>query len=61
MARIARLLCRACPTQRGNRCEPVFFAAADYRFYRRLVATAARRAGTALWAHCLMPQRVDRS
>jgi hypothetical protein len=34
--------------QRGNRREPVFFEADDYRFYLRLVATAARRASTAV-------------
>jgi putative transposase len=36
-------------TQRGNPREPVFFEANDYRLYRQLVATAARRAGTAVW------------
>jgi REP-associated tyrosine transposase len=30
-------------TQRGNRREPVFFEADDYRLYRRLVAAAAAR------------------
>jgi putative transposase len=33
-------------TQRGNWREPVLFEADDYRLYRRLVAAAARRAGT---------------
>jgi hypothetical protein len=32
-------------TQRGNRREWVFFGAEDYQFYRRLIATAARRDG----------------
>src|SRR5271155_178637 len=45
-------------TQRGNRREPVFFEADYYRLYRRLVATAARRAGAAVWAYCLMPDHV---
>jgi putative transposase len=36
----------------------VFFEADDYRLYRRLVAAAARRAGAAVWAHCLMPNHV---
>src|SRR5271155_3023835 len=45
-------------TQRGNRREPVFFEADYYRLYRRLVATAARRAGAAVWAYCLMPNHV---
>ncbi|MBV8336253.1 MAG: hypothetical protein JO358_12605 [Alphaproteobacteria bacterium] len=40
--------------QRGNRRDCVFFQVDDYRFYRRLVAAAARRAGTAVWAYCLM-------
>ena len=61
MARIAGVVMPDLPhhfTQRGNRREPVFFAADDYRLYRRLVATAARRAGTAVWAYCLMPNHV---
>src|SRR6516164_7432346 len=61
MARIARVVVPGLPhhvTQRGNRREPVFFEANDYRLYRRLVATAARRAGTAVWAYCLMPNHV---
>jgi putative transposase len=61
MARIARVVVPDLPhhvTQRGNRREPVFFEADDYRLYRRLVATAARRAGTAVWAYCLMPNHV---
>jgi putative transposase len=58
VARIARAVVRDLPhhvTQRGNRRELVFFAAGDYRHYRRLVAAAARRAGTAVWAYCLIP------
>jgi hypothetical protein len=46
MARIARLVVPALPhhvTQRGNRREPVFFEADDYRPYRRLPAGAPRR------------------
>src|SRR5262252_7544861 len=61
MARIARVVVPGLPhhvTQRGNRREPVFYGADDYRFYRRLVAAAARRAGTAVWAYCLMPNHV---
>jgi hypothetical protein len=48
MARIARVVVLGLPhhvTQRGNRREPVFFDADDYRPYRQLVAAAARRAG----------------
>ena len=47
MARIARVVVPGLPhhvTQRGNRREPVFFEADDYRLYRRLVGAAARRA-----------------
>jgi putative transposase len=61
MARIARVVVPDLPhpvTQRGNRREPVFFEADDYRLYRRLVAAAARRAGTTVWAYCLMPNHV---
>jgi len=61
MARIARVVVPDLPhhvTQRGNRREPVFFQADDYRLYRRLIATAARRARTAVWAYCLMPNHV---
>ena len=61
MARIARVVVPDLPhhvTQRGNRREPVFFEADDYGLYRRLVAAAARRAGTAVWAYCLMPNDV---
>jgi putative transposase len=61
MARIARIVVPSLPhhvTQRGNRREPVFFEADDYRLYWRLVAAAARRAGTGVWAYCLMPNRV---
>src|SRR5262252_5152405 len=62
MARIARVVVpglRHHVTQRGNRREPVFFEADDYRLYRRLVAAAARRAGTTVRAYCLMPNHVN--
>ena len=61
MARIARVVVPGLPhhiTQRGNRREPLFFEADDYRFYRRLIATAARRARATVWAYCLMPNHV---
>jgi putative transposase len=60
MARIARVVVPGLPhhlTQRGNRREPVLFGAEDYRLYR-LIATAARRANTAIRAYCLMPNHV---
>jgi len=61
MARIARVVVPGLPhhiTQRGNRREPVFFGAEDYRLYRRLIAKAARRAGAETWAYCLIPNHV---
>ena len=45
-------------TQRGNRREPVFCRAEDYRLYRRLIAAVARRANAEIWAYCLMPNHV---
>jgi len=61
MARIARLVVPGAPhhvTQRGNRREPTFFSADDYRFYRDLLAEAAARANAEIWAYCLMPNHV---
>ena len=61
MARIARLVVPDCPhhvTQRGNRREPTFFRDDDYRLYSALLAEAAAKAGTAIWAYCLMPNHV---
>src|SRR5580704_16664076 len=61
MARIARVVVPGLPhhvTQRGDRREPVFFEADDYRPFRRLAAAAARRAGIPVWAYCLMPNHV---
>jgi hypothetical protein len=46
-------------TRRGNRREPVFFAADDYRLHRRQIAAASRRAGAVVWAYCLMPNHVQ--
>jgi hypothetical protein len=57
MARIARVVVPDLPhhvTQRGNRREPVFFEADDYRLYRQPVAAVAQHAGTAVWAYCLL-------
>jgi putative transposase len=47
VAQIVRVVVPDLPhrvTQRGNRREPVFFEADDYRLYQRLVAAAARPA-----------------
>jgi REP element-mobilizing transposase RayT len=35
-----------------------FFGPEGYRLYRRLIATAASRADTQIWAYCLMPNHV---
>ena len=61
MARIARIVLPGAPhhvTQRGNRREPVFFEDGDYVLYKNLLAEAAERAGTSVWAYCLMPNHV---
>jgi putative transposase len=61
MARLARLVIPGLPyhvTQRGNRRAPTFFEDGDYEFYRDLLAEAAHRSGTAVWAYCLMPNHV---
>ena len=61
MVRITRVVVPGLPhhiTQRGNRREPVFFGAEDYRRCRRLIATAARRANAEIWACCLVPNHV---
>jgi len=36
----------------------VFFGDADYLAYRDLIAAAAKRAATEVWAYCLMPNHV---
>jgi putative transposase len=61
MARLARLVVPGLPhhiTQRGNRRERVFFEDDDYRAYLALIAGAARKSGTGIWAYCLMPNHV---
>ncbi|GAA0654570.1 transposase [Brevundimonas lenta] len=45
-------------SQWGNRREQVFFGDDDYQAYLDLVDAAARRAGTAIWAFCLLPNHV---
>lgn len=59
MARIARVVVPDFPTMSPSAAigESVF-EAVDYRLYRRLVAAAARRAGAAVRAYCLMPNHV---
>jgi len=61
MARLARVVAPGVPhhvTQRGNRCQPTFFADEDYAAYLDLVAEGCRAAGTEVWAYCLMPNHV---
>lgn len=61
MSRIARVVVPGIAhhvTQRGNRRERVFFSDEDYGFYLDLIAAAARKSGTEIWAWCLMPNHV---
>src|ERR1700677_4551344 len=61
MARLARVIIPGLPyhlTQRGNGGQKVFFSASDYAGYRDRLAEAAREAGVAVWAWCLMPNHV---
>ncbi|MGE0612946.1 MAG: transposase [Hyphomicrobiales bacterium] len=61
MARLARIVIPGVAhhvTQRGNRREPVFFGAGDYRTYLELLGNAAAKAGTGVIAYCLMPNHV---
>lgn len=61
MPRIARLVVPDIPhhvTQRGNRRQRVFSGAADGRLYLRLLRESCAKAGTRVWAWCLMPNHV---
>jgi putative transposase len=61
MARLARLVVPHHPhhvTQRGNRRQDVFFWDADYQAYLDLLQEWAAKAGTDIWAYCLMPNHV---
>ncbi|KQW79650.1 transposase [Brevundimonas sp. Root1279] len=61
MCRLARVVAPGLPhhvSQWGNRREQVFFNDDDYRAYLTLVGLAARRAGTEIWAYCLLPNHV---
>jgi putative transposase len=61
MARLARIVVPTIPhhvTQRGNRRADVFFGPDDYRAYMALLAEAAQKAETQVWAYCLMPNHV---
>ncbi len=61
MARMARIVVPFYPhhvTQRGNRRQPTFFGDADYSTYLKLMSKFCRKAGTRVWAYCLMPNHV---
>ncbi|HSS66266.1 MAG TPA: transposase [Gammaproteobacteria bacterium] len=61
MARIARIVVPFFPhhvTQRGNRRQRTFFADDDYTAYLKLLSEFCRKAGTRVWAYCLMPNHV---
>ena len=61
MTRLARIVVPGVPhyiTQGGNRDLEVFFGEADYQHYLADVAAACAKAGTAVWAYCLLPDRV---
>lgn len=61
MARLPRLVIPGLPhhvTQRGNGRQRTFFEEADYALYLDLLAEAAERARSAIWAYCLMPNHV---
>ncbi|HFC04181.1 MAG TPA: transposase [Rhizobiales bacterium] len=61
MARLARIVIPGLPhhiTQRGNRRETVFFSDDDYQAYVSMLAGAVTKAGSEVWAWCLMPNHV---
>jgi putative transposase len=61
MARPIRLVLPGTPhhvTARGARREPTFFSDDDYALYVALLRHGCARAGTRVWAWCLMPNHV---
>lgn len=61
MARLPRIVLPGIPhhvTQRGNRRQRVFFDDEDYALYLDLITHAADKAGSDIWAYCLMPNHV---
>lgn len=61
MPRLPRLVVPGIPhhvTQRGNRRQPTFFGEGDYALYLDLLRRWAGKAGTRIWAWCLMPNHV---
>lgn len=61
MPRTARLVVPGIPhhvTQRGNRRQRTFFCEEDYARYQKLLRFWCGKAGTQIWAWCLMPNHV---
>jgi putative transposase len=61
MTRLAHIVIPGLPhhvTQWGNRRERVFFPDADYQFCLAELGMAAKKAGSEIWAWCLMPNHV---
>ena len=61
MAKLPRAIVPDVPhhvTQRGNRCQTVFFGDDDYRLYVELLGEHCRARKVAIWAWCLMPNHV---
>jgi len=61
MARMARTVFPGIPhhvTQRGVRRIDVFQGEEDYRIYLDLISASCRKAGTEVWAYCLMSNHV---
>ncbi|MDA0663070.1 MAG: transposase [Proteobacteria bacterium] len=61
MARLPRFIVPGIPhhvTQRGNGRQQTFFADADYRLYRDLLAAHCAAQGVAVWSWVLMPNHV---
>jgi putative transposase len=61
MSRTARLVLPGIAhhvTQRGNRRQRTFFGDEDYALYLRLLRINSAKAGTRVWAWCLMPNHV---
>lgn len=61
MARLPRVVLPGTPhhvTQRGNGRQRTFFEETDYALYLDLLAAAAERAQSEIWAYCLMPNHV---
>ena len=61
VARLARVVIPGSPhhvTRRGNGRARTFFEQGDFALYLDLLAEAAQRARSEVWAYCLMPNHV---